>query len=135
MFHGPFEDRFAIRERIEAYADAVFRRDAESWIANWSEQAVWSLPWIEVSGREQIKQAWVQAMAGFPMAAFFASPGAISVEGERATARVYTQEVLTLSEGGVRRIVGAYDDDLIKADGIWLFSRRAYRVLHDETAA
>lgn len=135
MFRGPLEDRLAIRERVEAYADAVFRRDADGWIANWSEEAVWSLPGIEVSGLAQIKQAWSQAMAGFPLAAFFASPGGIEVHGERATARVYTQEVLVLPDGGVRRIVGGYDDELIKVDGVWLFSRRAYRILHDETEA
>jgi uncharacterized protein (TIGR02246 family) len=135
MFEGPLEDRLAIRERVEAYSDAVFRRDAEDWIANWSDDAVWSLPGFEVSGRESIKAAWLQAMAAFPLAAFFASPGAITVRGDRAEARVYTQEVLTLAGGGLRRIVGAYDDELVKADGRWLFSRRAYRILHDETGA
>ena len=37
MFDGPLEDRMAIRERIEAYSDAVFRKDADAWIANWRE--------------------------------------------------------------------------------------------------
>lgn len=135
LFKGPIEDRLAIRERIEAYADAVFRRDAESWISNWTEDAVWALPGMEVAGRETIKGAWLHAMSAFPLAAFFASPGSIQVEGARATARVYTQEILTLAEGGVRRIIGVYDDELIKADGAWLFSRRTYNILHDETGA
>lgn len=134
-FEGPIEDRLAIRERIEAYADAVFRRDADSWIANWAEDAVWSLPGFEVSGRDNIRAAWLQAMSAFPLAAFFASPGAIRVEGRTAQARVYTQEVLTLADGGLRRIVGAYEDDLVKVDGAWLFSRRDYRILHDQTGA
>ena len=135
LFKGPIEDRLAIRERIEAYADAVFRRDAESWISNWTEDAVWDLAGTEVAGRETIKGAWLHAMSAFPLAAFFAHPGSIQVEGKRATARVYTQEMLTLAEGGVRRIVGVYEDELIKADGSWLFSRRSYRILHDETGA
>jgi uncharacterized protein (TIGR02246 family) len=134
-FEGPIEDRLSIRERIEAYADAVFRRDADSWIANWAEDATWSLPGLDVTGRDNIKAAWLQAMSAFPLAAFFATPGSIRVGGQRAQVRVYTQEILTLAEGGLRRIVGAYDDELIKADGVWLFSRRAYRILHDETGA
>jgi len=135
MYDGPLEDRIAIRERIEAYSDAVFRHDADDWIANWSEGAVWSLPGFEVSGRDQIKAAWIQAMSGFRLAAFFASPGAIVVRGDRAEVRVYTQEILSLADGGLRRIVGAYDDELAKVDGAWLFRKRIYRILHDETGA
>lgn len=134
-FDGPIEDRLAIRERIETYSDAVFRRDAEAWIANWCENSVWSLPGFEVTGRAQIKAAWTQAMDAFTLAAFFATPGSIEVRGEVATARVYTQEILTDAKGGVRRIIGAYDDDLVKQGGAWLFRRRAYRIEHDVTEA
>ena len=56
-YEGPTEDRLAIRERIEAYADAVFRRDAEDWISNWAEDAVWRLPGVDVAGRDNIKAA------------------------------------------------------------------------------
>ena len=133
-FAGPAEDRLAIRERIEAYSDAVFRHDAEDWIACWAENAVWRLPGIDVVGRPQIKAAWQGAMAGFTLTAFFATPGSIRVSGHEATAKVYTQEFLLLVAGGARRIVGAYDDALVKQDGAWLFARRAYHILHDEKA-
>ena len=132
MFDGPLEDRMAIRERIEAYSDAVFRKDADAWIANWREDGVWRLPGVDVAGKAQIKAAWVQAMSGFAVAGFFATPGAIEVRGDRASARVYTQEVLIDHAGHVRRIVGAYDDELVKAAGVWLFASRAYNVLHDQ---
>ena len=133
MFDGPVEDRLAIRERIESYSDAVFRKDAEAWIANWAEDGVWKLPGIDVAGKAQIKAAWVGAMSNFAVAAFFATPGAIEVRGDRASVRVYTQEVLIDHAGGVRRIIGAYADELVKTDGAWLFASRAYTVLHDQT--
>ena len=38
-FEGPIEDRLAIRELIENYADAVFQRDEERWAANWADEA------------------------------------------------------------------------------------------------
>lgn len=133
-FEGPLEDRIAIRERIEAYSDAVFRHDADAWIACWAEDGVWKLPGIDVTGRPQIKAAWQGAMAAFEMAGFFAVPGSIRISGDRAKARVYTQEILLLKAGGMRRIVGAYDDDLVKQDGVWRFASRAYKVLHDQQA-
>ncbi len=134
VFSGPVEDRLAIRERIEAYSDAVFRHDAEAWIACWAEDGVWRLPGIDVAGRPQIKAAWQGAMGAFTLAGFFATPGSIVVSGDRAKARVYTQEILILAAGGVRKIVGAYEDELVRIDGAWLFASRAYNVLHDEKA-
>jgi len=134
MAEGSAEDRLAIRERIEAYGDAVFRHDAQTWIANWAEDGVWRLPGTEIVGRARIKAAWEQAMATFAQAAFFAVPGSISVSGHTATARVYTQEILIDHAGAARRIVGAYDDTLIRHDGAWLFASRTYTVLHDDAA-
>ncbi len=125
-------ERLAIRERIEAYSDAVFRHDADAWIACWADDAVWSLPGAEVRGRAVIRGAWEQAMAGFKLAAFFAQPGVVEVNGHAATARVYTQEILELADGGMRRIIGAYDDELVKEGGAWGFKSRRYRVLRDE---
>ena len=135
MYKGAAEDRLAIRERIESYSDAVFRHDADAWIANWAEDGVWHLPalGLDLTGRPAIRAAWEQAMSAFAMAGFFAVPGAIEINGDMATARSYTQEILVAKEGGgVRKIVGAYDDTLVKRDGQWLFTRRAYNVLHDE---
>ena len=126
------EDRLAIRERIEAYSDAVFRHDAEAWIACWAEDGVWRLPALEVAGKDRIKAAWEGAMSGFTLAAFFATPGSICVTGHWAEARVYTQEVLALTAGGGRRIVGAYQDRLQKQGGVWLFASRTYSILRDE---
>lgn len=43
-FSGPLEDRVAIRELIDAYADATMLRDEEAWAALWAEDACWQLP-------------------------------------------------------------------------------------------
>ena len=137
MYKGATEDRLAIRERMESYGDAVFRRDADAWIANWAEDGVWHLPslGIDLTGRPAIRAAWEQAMSAFAMVGFFAFPGVIEINDDMATARCYTQEILVAKDGGgVRKIVGAYDDTLVKRDGRWLFARRFYNVLHDEQA-
>jgi hypothetical protein len=41
---GSVEDRLAIRELLEAYADAVCCVDADAWGATWAEDSVWELP-------------------------------------------------------------------------------------------
>ena len=131
-FTGPLEDRTAIRELMESYADAVFRHDADAWAACWTDDAVWDLLGTEVRGRATLVPAWKGAMAGFRLAAFFVFPGEIIVDGETATARSHTQEHLLTVDGGVRRIIGRYQDALSKADGRWRFSLRRYTVLNEE---
>ena len=125
-------DRLAIRERIEAYSDAVFRQDGDAWIANWCDDAEWDLPEldIKVEGKAQIRAAWEQAKPAYRLTAFYAFPGPIEIRGDQAAVRVHTHEILVDQAGAVRQIVGAYDDALEKRAGRWLFRRRRYRMLH-----
>ena len=62
-FTGPAEDRLALRELLETYADAVTRCDAQAWGDTWAEDAQWSLPdYPEIGttqGRAAIVAMWV----------------------------------------------------------------------------
>lgn len=128
---GEMEDRLAIRELIETYNDAVFRRDADAWINTWTEDAVWDLLGNEIPGRDTILQAWLGAMEGFSYVGFFATPGAIEVSGMSAMSRVYVRETLVMKDGSKRNIEGLYNDTYTKIDGAWKFSRRSYSILHE----
>lgn len=130
-FEGPLEDRIAIRERIEAYGDAVFQRDETAWAANWAENSIWSLAGMEVKGKANIVAMWKNAMAGFSTVTFFANPGAIRIYGSTADVRVYTLEFLVEAGGKARRVVGQYDDTLVKENGAWLFRSRTYKILNE----
>jgi ketosteroid isomerase-like protein len=132
-FTGPAEDRLAIRELLETYADAVTRCDAAAWGATWAEDAEWSLPdYPEIgttSGRAAIVAMWVEAMKGFPGIMFEAWPGSIEVAGNRATMRSYTSEVYD-QDGVTMRDRGVYEDECVKIDGRWLFKTRSFRNIH-----
>lgn len=135
-FIGSVEDRLAIRELVDSYSDAVARRDADDWIATWTDDAVWDLMGHEVAGKEAILQTWLGAMGTFDFVGFHADPGHIEVTGETATARIYVSEVLVGSgSSDVRRVEGRYEDEFRKDGGVWRFSRRAYSILHDQTIA
>lgn len=132
-FTGPIEDRLAIRELIDTYADAVIRHDADAWGATWAEDAVWALPdypqWGEVHGREAIVAMWTSAMEHFPNIVFVANPGSIEVDGDTARMRSYTSEVYD-QDGATKRDRGVYEDVCVKQDGRWLFRSRTFRNLH-----
>ena len=136
-FTGPIEDRLAIRELIEAYADATNLRDAEAWGALFAEDARWFLPdfpeYGDTVGREEIVAKWTAAVADHEGLVYLATPGAIEVEGDHATARLYTNEVYTDAAGSVVRRRGRYDEVLVRRDGRWLIAEHAFRTLHQES--
>lgn len=132
-FTGPAEDRLALRELLDAYADAVTRRDADAWAATWAEDGEWTLPDASgpriTRGREAIRAFWLQAMEAFPGILFEAWPGSIEVDGDRAVMRSYTHETFD-QEGETVRYRGAYDDRCVKVEGAWRFQSRSFRILH-----
>lgn len=132
-FEGPIEDRLAIRELLDAYADAVSRCDADDWGSLWTEDSVWSLPdfaeYPDTKGRSAIVAMWVGAMANFPGLTFQAWPGSIVVKGDRADVRSWTSEIYE-KEGKVHRDQGRYEDICVKQDGRWLFQMRSFRSVH-----
>ncbi len=132
-FAGPAEDRLALRDLLDAYADAVTRRDADAWAATWAEDGEWTLPDASgprtTRGREAIRAHWVEAMKAFPGILFEAWPGAIAVEGDRAEMRSYTRE--TFDQGGETLCYrGAYEDRCVRVEGAWRFQSRSFRILH-----
>ena len=136
-FTGPVEDRLAIRELLEAYADAVVRNDAEAWSATFAEDAEWALPdYPEIgttTGKAAIVAMWVEAMKQYPGILFQAWPGSIEVEGNEARMVSYTAEVFDQGDVTVRD-QGAYEDTCVKIDGRWLFKSRSFRKLHRQQA-
>lgn len=135
-FSGPLEDRLLIRELMGDYSDATFRRDAEGWLACWTEDGVRAQAGAaEHRGKPALRAMWDTVWAMLDRLAFFTEIGVIEVHGDRATARCYCREILFLKGGGVRKVVGVYDDDLVRESGKWLFARREYQLFMDEGAA
>ncbi len=128
-FSGPLEDQMAIRNLHDSYVDAVFRRDPHDWGANWAIDGRWHLLGTTVEGRDSIVGMWNGAMSGFAFVAFFCQPTSIGINGDTATGRAYTHEVLEMPDGEIRRPIGRYDDIFVKVSGHWLYQERIYSML------
>jgi len=140
-FTGPLEDRILIRELIETYAHGVMTKDAELWAATWADDAYWALPeWPDLggfTGKAAIVAGWIESMKAYgldgctkPMI-YVATPGSITVDGDRAAAISYTSEIFDdPATGETKRVRGRYADELARIDGRWLFTRREYRIMH-----
>jgi len=133
---GTVEDRLAIRELLDRYADGVNQRDGEIWGSTWHEDAEWNLPVVpgyeSVKGRAAIVEAWTNSMKLFPFVHMMCSVGQMRFDGDTCTMRSYTSEVAEMQDGTVIRPRGQYDDVVVKQDGQWRFAKRAFQVLHGE---
>lgn len=129
MYTGPLEDRLAIRELHEIYADGVVRIDAETWGSVWAEDAHWNLMGHTVDGKAAIVEMWKGAMGGLEAVSFQCVPCAIEVDGDRATGRVQTQEILKSKDGTTRHVGGLYEDKLARIGGRWFYTSRVFRIV------
>ena len=129
MFSGPVEDRLSIRERFDAYSDAVTRRSLDDYLDCWTDDGLRSGDGGECHGVAALRAHWHEIWKVLSQMVFMTQLGAIEVDGTTATARSYCFETLRFHDGAARQLIGAYDDELRRVDGVWLFSARRYRVL------
>lgn len=131
-FEGPFEDRLRIRELYGSYGDATARCDLDAYLACWSEDGVRAAHGTECRGTAALRAHWTDSWQRLESMAFFTDVASIVVRGDAATARVYCREIMVLKGGGIWKVVGAYDDDLVRDGDRWLFAHKSYRLLINE---
>lgn len=132
MPDSSFEDRFAIRELYSRYAHAAACKNGDTWLACWAEDAVWKTPHFEISGRIDLGGMWEATWVNFSNVAAFTEVGDILIAGDTAKAGCTVLEIMTLSSGGLTKMAGLYEDELVRENGQWRFSRRVYSLLSQE---
>ncbi len=133
MFTGPLEDRIAIRELNDTYGDGVVRIDADTWGSVWADDAHWNLMGHETNGKEAIVGFWTQAMSGLESVSFTGVMASCEIDGDTATSRVQTQEILNPKDGDTRVVGGLYEDKLERRGGQWLFTSRIFKIVAEYT--
>jgi uncharacterized protein (TIGR02246 family) len=131
-FSGPLADRQLIRELFGAYSDATFQRDMDAWLACYAEDGVWVMMGRDIAGKPALRAQWEKLWSTIDRMAFFSEIGAIKVDGNRAETRCYCREIMHYKNGTTLKVVGMYEDELIRIDGDWRFARRNYQLLSNE---
>jgi len=127
-FRGPLEDRLAIRERYDAYSDAVFRADTDSYLECWTFDGSRTGVGGECAGEAELRSHWEGMWRAIERMTFFTQVAAIDVDGDRAAARAHCLEIIRFRTGETQQVAGTYVDELAEHGGIWRFRRRHYEV-------
>ena len=144
-FTGPADDRLAIRELLDCYANAVTRGDADAWGATWTDGAEWSLPDYPEIGTTRGRSAIVaprslvrdcryeggrdEGLSRVRVRGLARRDRGIEVSGNTTHVRSYTAEVY--ARGGMTmRDRGAYDDVCVEEHGRWRFKSRSFSNIH-----
>jgi len=128
------DDRLDIREVIERYLDGVTRRDWKAVARCYAEEAsFYELPPVEVrmNGRAEIIRRTSEMIESMKCMVMMMHSCVIEIEDDKARARTILQEVGRTLDGTADVIMyGYYEDELIKRDGSWQFTRRVFNPIH-----
>lgn len=135
-FEGPVEDRLAIRELMDSYADSITRRNVHLWASCWSQEGRWAPYEKTYLGLHEIVSHWVHIMKhskgikGSNTRLFLQFPGSIKVSGDSGAGWAYTSELLVDDNNMTYHLNGMYSDQYVREDGRWVFAERVFRKLH-----
>jgi hypothetical protein len=138
------DDRSAIEDLQARYLFALDFHDPDLYVSTFTEDGVLDYGTGEVKGRQAIKDVIARMPAPAPSAGLRPAVGrhnisniVLKVDGNRAVGRAYWFHYSndTPTRGSVFDGFGHYEDELVKVNGRWLFSRRKiYNENRDEWA-
>lgn len=135
MTSASIEDRLAIIELVNQSVAGVMRKDIAMWRATWAEDGAWKIDMLDqpVRGRDEIAGLFGGIIERFDFVAMSSFVTGIAVNGDRATGKAYSQELMFPKSGGQKILCGCFHDEYIRQDGRWLFHTRTYETLYRST--
>jgi ketosteroid isomerase-like protein len=131
-FDNTLEDHILIRERMSDYADSMFQQDLDAWLANFVEDCVWRGAGLEYRGLKALAASWPNLWEPLVKMAYFTEVAGIVVDGDEASARCYSRQIMFRKDGDVHKVVGLYHDKLVRRGAAWLFREREFEFIGAE---
>lgn len=134
-------DLRALADRIELtalqaeFTDAGMQRDFDRVAALFTEDGAWRMPHIpaEFTTRAEIRAAIERLQEFWEFFVQNAHPGAVEIDGDTATGRVYTVEFGRMRDGGSHLNYALYHDRYQRTPDGWKFAERVYEIRYVDT--
>lgn len=124
-------DRLAIRELLETFVVGCMRADSTIWGSTWAEEASWKIDKLDepAVGRSNVIAVFEEIMPNIQFVSMTSFPTELSINGDKATGKAYSQEIIFPKAGGQRMLVGCSHDEYVRRDGRWYFLSRHFETL------
>ena len=130
------KDEMEIRALADKFSDAANRKDGAAFQSLWAKDGVWKIgPPInmEFKGKENMGISVTHMLGLWDFFVQMNGPGVIEVNGNKATARFYVNEIARKTDDKSGNYnLSQYADELIKEDGKWVFLKRTYNTIYQE---
>jgi uncharacterized protein (TIGR02246 family) len=121
------EAELAVRHLTAAYADAVNRKCPEDAASLWVPDGVLVFRGRQIVGRDTILKAYRRTFSEFHLMFQMFHTSLVVVEGDRARTRWWVSDFTQPQERGPYEYgVGIYQDEVVRIDEGWRFTRRRF---------
>lgn len=128
-------DEVAIRALADKFSDAANRRDGAMFQTLWATDGEWVIGEPinrQFSGKARMSESVVPMLGLWDFFVQLTGPGVVLVEGDRAFARFYVNEIARGHDGKGNYNLSMYEDELIRENGQWLFRKRTYHTIYQD---
>jgi ketosteroid isomerase-like protein len=134
MIDECLQDRLAIHELLDSYAQLVNRREWPSIGTIFAADAEWHVLCADeprrIVGNHAVAAAIEAAVERYAVFVQMNDAPLIEVQGDRAVATSILNETGTLDEGRDLYLLGNYHDQIARIDGRWKFTKRTFRTVY-----
>jgi hypothetical protein len=130
MPSAPFAegDELAIRNLVARCADAVSRRDVETFESTWAENGTWDLGRVTAHGRAEVVSVLKSAFDRYAWMVQIMASGEVAQNAAGAQGVWYVIELQQAADDEVRLLVGRYHDTYVRESGTWVLLARKFQV-------
>ena len=120
-----------IRQLHARYADAVWRKDYESFADCFTEDCEWRISGLILKGRKEIRTTFENLMGKFRRVLITIRTPIIQVTGNgTATGRAYFTEQSMFMDGKALAAIGTYYEHFVEQGDRWRFQWRLFQTQH-----
>ena len=121
------QDHLELRELRSKYAHAIDHgADTGQWgefMGLYTEDAVLEYPQATIEGHEEIRAFCDEIEEMYDFSMHTVQMPVIDVSGDEATGEWYMLVMYKATDGSEGYVMGRYEDDYVRTDGEWKFSR------------
>ena len=124
------DDKISIQELVARYNYSLDHFETETFVSFFCKDGALEVGQTRITGREPLRNLVEQRrLAGGPLLRHWSSNFIFRDEGEYCRVQSYVMAFNISDSLGAPYVMGEFEDDLVKEDGIWKFKVRRFKLV------